>query len=194
MTTQISAETLSTVTYHQIPVITTDLLAKLYGTDTDNIKKNYSRNQDRFVAGKHYFKLECIELKEFKDKVTSSHLVASRAKHLILWTERGAARHAKMLETDQAWDVFEKLEDCYFNQREKPKPAKKADLVNLPGEEYRYRARVIIYDNLFGGIVEFFGKANSIRTVVYGISTDLGFEPTSFIEVPMRKDKLKRIR
>ncbi|EMX6652828.1 ORF6N domain-containing protein, partial [Salmonella enterica] len=35
---------------------------------------------------------------------------------LILWTERGAARHAKMLETDQAWEVFEKLEDCYFSQ------------------------------------------------------------------------------
>ncbi|MFM2535903.1 P22AR C-terminal domain-containing protein, partial [Escherichia coli] len=25
----------------------------------------------------------------------------------------------KMLETDQAWDVFEKLEDCYFSQCEK---------------------------------------------------------------------------
>ncbi|HGV7908889.1 TPA: P22AR C-terminal domain-containing protein, partial [Escherichia coli] len=24
--------------------------------------------------------------------------------------------HAKMLETDQAWEVFEKLEDCYFSQ------------------------------------------------------------------------------
>ncbi|HIB5071822.1 TPA: P22AR C-terminal domain-containing protein, partial [Escherichia coli] len=35
---------------------------------------------------------------------------------LILWTERGAARHAKMLETDRAWEVFEKLEDCYFSQ------------------------------------------------------------------------------
>ncbi|EEK9283034.1 ORF6N domain-containing protein, partial [Salmonella enterica subsp. enterica] len=30
---------------------------------------------------------------------------------------RGAARHAKMLETDQAWEVFEKLEDCYFSQK-----------------------------------------------------------------------------
>ncbi|EPW0481128.1 ORF6N domain-containing protein, partial [Escherichia coli] len=35
----------------------------------------------------------------------------------ILWTERGAARHAKMLETDRAWEVFEKLEDCYFSQK-----------------------------------------------------------------------------
>ncbi|EAN6188845.1 hypothetical protein EJS37_20200 [Salmonella enterica] len=27
-------------------------------------------------------------------------------------------RHAKMLETDQAWEVFEKLEDCYFSQKQ----------------------------------------------------------------------------
>ncbi len=42
-----------------------------------------------------------------------------KARSLILWTERGAARHAKMLETDQAWEVFEKLEDCYFSQCKK---------------------------------------------------------------------------
>lgn len=45
--------------------------------------------------------------------------IARNVRSLILWTERGAARHAKMLETDQAWDVFEKLEDCYFSQCEK---------------------------------------------------------------------------
>ena len=117
MTTHISAETLSPVTYKNTPVITTELLAKLYGTDTNNIKVNYTRNADRFICGKHFFKLEGAALREFKDKVTQSNLVASRAKHLILWTERGAARHAKMLETDQAWEVFEKLEDFYFSQK-----------------------------------------------------------------------------
>ncbi|QYA57399.1 hypothetical protein MIFENG_56 [Hafnia phage vB_HpaM_Meifeng] len=118
MTTHISVETLSPITHKNTPVITTELLAKLYGTDTNNIKVNYTRNADRFICGKHYFKLEGAALREFKDKVTQSNLVASRAKHLILWTERGAARHAKMLETDQAWEVFEKLEDCYFGQKE----------------------------------------------------------------------------
>ncbi|EAA1529398.1 ORF6N domain-containing protein [Salmonella enterica] len=117
MTTQISVETLSPITHNQIPVITTELLAQLYGTETNNIKVNYTRNAERFVCGKHYFKLEGGELREFKNKVTQSNLVAPRAKHLILWTERGAARHAKMLETDQAWEVFEKLEDCYFSQK-----------------------------------------------------------------------------
>ncbi|KAA9920381.1 hypothetical protein, partial [Escherichia coli] len=47
---------------------------------------------------------------------------------LILWTERGAARHAKMLETDQAWEVFEKLEDSYFNQYEKERAMGKMNI------------------------------------------------------------------
>ena len=89
---------------------------------------NFSRNSARFVQGKHFFKLEGNELREFKHRlslsesvsreVTESYSVkiARNVRFLILWTERGAARHAKMLETDQAWEVFEKLEDCYFSQ------------------------------------------------------------------------------
>ncbi|MGM7758867.1 ORF6N domain-containing protein [Yersinia enterocolitica] len=118
-----SIDTLKPILHNQIPVITTELLAQLYGTDVSNIKMNYSRNQTRFKDGKHYFKLVGDELRTFKHKVTESYLVATRAKHLILWTERGAARHAKMLETDQAWEVFEKLEDCYFNQNKTTTPA-----------------------------------------------------------------------
>lgn len=120
MTTQISAETLSIVSHSNVSVITTELLASLYATNTDNIKKNYSHNQERFVLGKHFFKLEGTELKEFKDRGTLSHSVAKHTRALILWTERGAARHAKMLETDQAWEVFEKLEDHYFSTHKKP--------------------------------------------------------------------------
>ena len=89
MAIQISVETLSPITHNQIPVITTELLAQLYGTETNNIKVNYTRNAERFVCGKHYFKLEGAELREFKNKVTQSNLVAPRTKHLILWTERG---------------------------------------------------------------------------------------------------------
>ncbi|EAP0829493.1 ORF6N domain-containing protein [Salmonella enterica] len=116
----ITAETLSPITHNQIPVITTELLAQLYGTETNNIKVNFSRNSDRFVCGKHYFKIEGDELRAMKHEVTQSNSVkiARNVRSLILWTERGAARHAKMLETDQAWEVFEKLEDCYFIQKQ----------------------------------------------------------------------------
>ncbi len=121
MTTQISVETLSPITHNQIPVITTELLAQLYGTEPVRIRQNHSRNEERFVVGKHYFLLEGDELRELKHRVSQSYSVkiTRNVRSLILWTERGAARHAKMLETDQAWDVFEKLEDCYFRQCKK---------------------------------------------------------------------------
>ncbi|EBV2046420.1 TPA: ORF6N domain-containing protein [Salmonella enterica] len=134
MQTQISAETIVPISHGDLPVITTELLASLYGTDPHSITKNHRSNVDRFVAGKHFFKLEGPDLKAFKNKVTDSDLVASRAKHLILWTERGVARHAKMLETDQAWEVFEKLEDCYFSQKQQT-PTRQAsptiDMMNI---------------------------------------------------------------
>jgi L-rhamnose isomerase len=116
MTTQVSISTLPTINHNNLSVISTEMLAQLYGAEVKNIQNNYLRNEGRFIAGKHYFKLERAELKEFKNKPSLRGLVANRAKHLLLWTERGAARHAKMLETDQAWEVFEKLEDCYFNK------------------------------------------------------------------------------
>ncbi|EFM0303622.1 ORF6N domain-containing protein [Escherichia coli] len=142
MTTQISVETLSPITHNQIPVITTELLAQLYCTEINNIKVNYTRNSERFVEGKHFFKVVGNDLKELRValnysqnlRVTLSNSqnlqpslrglqISPKARSLILWTERGAARHAKMLETDQAWDVFEKLEDCYFRQKDPSAPA-----------------------------------------------------------------------
>ncbi|HDC0138331.1 TPA: phage antirepressor KilAC domain-containing protein [Escherichia coli] len=101
-----------------VRVVTTETLAKGYGTDEGNIRKNLSCNSDRFEEDKHYFLLTGSKLKEFKNRVTFSNSVGKNARNLTLWTERGAARHAKMLETDQAWAFFEKLEDSYFRQKE----------------------------------------------------------------------------
>ncbi|ENF6537824.1 ORF6N domain-containing protein [Escherichia coli] len=128
MTTQISVETLSPITHNQIPVITTELLAQLYGAEVKNIQNNYARNAERFIEGKHFFKVAGDALKNLRVALNYSQnlqpsfrglQISPKARSLILWTERGAARHAKMLETDQAWEVFEKLEDCYFSQCKK---------------------------------------------------------------------------
>ncbi|EKO1182912.1 ORF6N domain-containing protein [Escherichia coli] len=121
MTTQISVETLSPITHNQIPVITTELLAQLYGTEAIRIQQNHKRNSDRFVEGKHFFKVVGEELKNLRLSLRESQ-ISPKTRSLILWTERGAARHAKMLETDQAWEVFEKLEDCYFRQKDPSAP------------------------------------------------------------------------
>jgi hypothetical protein len=115
----VTPETLPAITWREAKVITTDLLANLYGTTAVRIRQNYSDNERRFEEGKHFFRVAGDELRELKDRVgINDSVVGKRARSLLLWTERGAARHAKMLETDQAWDVFEALEDCYFHRRE----------------------------------------------------------------------------
>ena len=116
--TQINDTQVSIVNFKSIPIVTTEMLADFYGTEPIRIQQNHSRNLSRFIEGKHFFKLIGDELRAFKKSLTSLKIVSQNAKHLILWTERGAARHAKMLDTDQAWDVFEQLEDCYFHRQE----------------------------------------------------------------------------
>ncbi|EHQ1801855.1 ORF6N domain-containing protein [Salmonella enterica subsp. enterica serovar Hartford] len=103
MTTQIAVETLSPITHNQIPVITTELLAQLYGTEPVRIRQNHHENKDRFVGGKHFFKVVGDELRNLRVALNySQNPISPKVRSLILWTERGAARHAKMLETDQA--------------------------------------------------------------------------------------------
>ena len=116
--------------------LTSKQLAECYGTTTNVIKKNFSRNREKYVEGKHYICFSGDELKRFKDEVTKSHLVnnqvenfdlvANRTSHLYLWTEKGALLHAKSLNTDKAWEVYDYLVDFYFRAKEKPTPEKTA--------------------------------------------------------------------
>ncbi|MFL4375766.1 ORF6N domain-containing protein [Acinetobacter baumannii] len=114
----INDKEVSVINYKSIPVVTTEILADLYGTENIRIQQNHIRNLERFVEGKHFFKLVGEELRNFKKALTSLKIVSPNARALTLWTERGAARHAKMLDTDQAWEVFEQLEDCYFHRKD----------------------------------------------------------------------------
>lgn len=99
-------------------VVTTEVLAKGYGTEVIRIQQNHLRNEGRFIEGVHFFTLRGAELKELKNRLSSSELVGKRARSLTLWTEKGAARMSKIVDTDEAWSFFEKLEDSYFRPRE----------------------------------------------------------------------------
>ncbi|EJF0879861.1 ORF6N domain-containing protein [Escherichia coli] len=116
MKTLPTVNTLQPILHNQIPVITTELLAKLYGCSVECLHRNHHRNKSRFTEGKHFIVVKGTALQSLKISLRDFQTIANNVRKLILWTERGAARHAKMLETDQAWDVFERLEDCYFNQ------------------------------------------------------------------------------
>lgn len=117
--TAVTAGNLPRIMYSGKLVVTTSVLAHLYGTDDVRIRQNYDRNADRFVPGKHFIKVEGAELKDLKNSVSQSYsveIIHKQARSVLLWTERGAARHAKMLDTDKAWEMFEALEDSYFGR------------------------------------------------------------------------------
>ena len=111
------------VEFNNERVLTTEQLAEVYECDTTNIKKNFNANKDRFIEGKHYFKLEGEDLRAFKNEVTESDLVGKNASVLYLWTRRGASRHCKMLGTDNAWEMFDCLEENYFNPKQDNLPS-----------------------------------------------------------------------
>lgn len=121
-----------TVELKGIRVLTTKQLAEEYGTTSNTIKVNFTRNRSRFIDGKHYISLTGDELKNFKKQVTQSNLVDGRASHLYLWTEKGALLHAKSLNTDKAWEVYDYLVDFYFRVKEEVKPE---EIKRRAGEE-----------------------------------------------------------
>lgn len=107
---------LTVTEYKNIRVLTTSQIAEAYETNTDVITKNFNRNKGRYIEDKHYMCLEGDDLKAFK---TNGQIdLSSRINKLYLWTEKGAFLHAKSLNTDKAWEVYDRLVDEYF---EKPK-------------------------------------------------------------------------
>ena len=107
-----------------VRVLTTRQLTEWYHTEEWQIKQNFRNNKKRFVLGKHYIALQGEELKEFKSKVENIYLVGKTAKILYLWTEKGALLHAKSLNTDKAWEVYDYLVDFYFRAKEESKETK----------------------------------------------------------------------
>lgn len=106
------------VEYNGILVLTTQQIAEAYGAETKKITDNFNNNKDRYVEGKHYICLQGKELKDFKNE-TENFGFDKRLNKLYLWTKKGAFLHAKSLNTDIAWEVYDRLVDDYFDKREK---------------------------------------------------------------------------
>lgn len=119
---------LTVTEYKNIRVLTTQQIAEAYETDARIISNNFNRNKERYVEGKHFVCLDGEELKEFK---TNHHFdESSRINKLYLWTEKGAFLHAKSLNTDKAWEVYDRLVDEYFEKGSR-KPMTIAEQIQL---------------------------------------------------------------
>lgn len=104
------------LSYRGTPVLTTEMLAQAYDVVPKQIRQNFANNRERFIEGKHFFLLSGNDLKEFKNCVENFDSVqfGKRTASVTLYTDRGCARHAKSLNTDRAWDMYELLEETFF--------------------------------------------------------------------------------
>jgi DNA-directed RNA polymerase specialized sigma24 family protein len=98
-----------------VRVLTTAQLAESYGTESQIITNNFNRNKGRYEEGKHYIRLTGAEKREFCN--LNQIDVGTKAANFYLWTERGALLHAKSLNTDTAWEVYDQLVETYFRAK-----------------------------------------------------------------------------
>lgn len=113
--------------YKDIRVLTTQQLAEKYITTEKVISNNFNNNKDRYIEGKHYILLQGDDLREFKSKSLNLG-IAQNVNKLYLWTEKGAFLHAKSLNADKAWEVYDHLVDTYFRVK---KPLSAMELMEL---------------------------------------------------------------
>lgn len=98
-------------------VLTTAQLAESYGTDTIAIQQNFHNNKSRYVEGKHFYLLTGESLRRLKRDLENFDVaIPKNVNRYYLWTERGALLHAKSLNTDKAWAVYDFLVEYYFRK------------------------------------------------------------------------------
>lgn len=98
-------------------VVSTETLAEGYGTEATNIRTNLSAHKHRFIEGEHYFTITGEEL-SFLRVSNPDAQISTKVRSMAFYTERGASRMSKIVDTDAAWEFFGKLENAYFNPKQ----------------------------------------------------------------------------
>ena len=150
----VNAKDLQVIEYRGQRVVTNEHLAAGYGTTVDRIRQNFNRNKSRFIEGKHYYQIERDELNDLRVSFSDAQ-ISPKTRSLTLWTERGAANHSKMLETDQAWEYFNDLSEFYFSR---------CDVLPAPTDLSRLEILQMAIDSEQGRLAEKQRADNAERT------------------------------
>ena len=118
-------------------VLTSVQLAEAYECSVDRIKDNFNANKKHYKESVHYFKITGSDLQKLR--VGNSDLqISPMTRVLYLWTYQGCVRHCKSINTPKAWQMFDKLEQHYFNTFVAPvvaKPAKTKNPKRVAGQK-----------------------------------------------------------
>ena len=97
-------------------------IAEIHNQPVPEIRKSIGRNIERFKENVDY-----IDLRQRSNEITTLDFLLSlgyakqsitQAEHIYILSERGYARLIKIMDTDLAWEIHDKLMDEYFEMRE----------------------------------------------------------------------------
>lgn len=97
-------------------------IAEIHGMEDRNVRSRITDNIKRFKESVDY-----IDLKQRAYEASTSEFLLSlgyakqsitQAEHIYILSERGYARLIKIMDTDLAWEIHDKLMEEYFEMRE----------------------------------------------------------------------------
>lgn len=112
--------------------ITDKTVAKIHNMQAKHVRELIVRNEKRFVENIDYIDLiQRVEQNDTLEKSNQTRCLLSelgyakqsitQAKHIYLLSERGYAKLIKIMDTDKAWEIHDRLMDEYFRLREEIK-------------------------------------------------------------------------
>lgn len=170
---------LTVTEYKNIRVLTTQQLAEVYEADADVLNKNFNNNRIRYVEGKHFI---CLKGKELKEAKANGKIygLQPNANKFYLWTQKGAFLHAKSLNTDVAWDVYDRLVDHYFDSQDKKE---------IPQKEKPQSERLASVNNAVKILTPLLEKAGCNSKIQLLTAKQLYAKAEVFLPVEIESDK-----
>lgn len=95
-------------------------IAEIHGMREPDVRRRITDNIKRFKDGVDFIDLKsrASDAQQLLSDIGYTQMQISKAEHIYILSEKGYARLIKIMDTDLAWEIHDKLMDEYFEMRE----------------------------------------------------------------------------
>lgn len=115
-------------------------IAEIHSMENKHVRERINQNIKRFKED-----VDFIDLKQRVGQTGTLELLQelgyakqsiTQAEHIYILSERGYAKLIKIMDTDLAWEIHDKLIDEYFELRENVKPKSSAEMLLIYAQQF----------------------------------------------------------
>lgn len=157
-------------------------VAEIHGITVGEVNQNIKRNEKRFKDG-----IDIIDLKNsaitqsysqlLKENLGFTQAQINASKNIYLFSERGYAKLIKIMDTDEAWGIYEELLDNYFHMREEKEEQMKMETNVTKQVDFTFGEAVAEIYALTG--YDWDKTSEYVRAIVNRSQEDLSATPTA---------------